>query len=62
VMLHSFFGLHPYVARSWLRMTPVEKDLYIFLMAEKERRCRREIRATDPWNPSYFRRDRSSGE
>lgn len=48
-MLDSFFGVHPYVIRSglWGKMRPGEKDLYIFLMEQSERRCTREIAATD---------------
>jgi len=49
VMIESFFGLHPHVIRSglWAKMKPGEKDLYVFLMAESERRCTREITTTD---------------
>ena len=49
VMLDSFFGMHQYVVRSglWAKMKPGEKDLHIFLMAESERCCTREITATD---------------
>jgi hypothetical protein len=49
VMLDSFFGVHPYVIRSglWRTMKPGEKDLYVYLMQESERRCTREITATD---------------
>jgi hypothetical protein len=48
-MIDSFFGLHPFLVRSglWAKMKPGEKDLYVFLMAESERRCTREIAATD---------------
>jgi hypothetical protein len=50
VMLDSFFGLHPHVVRSglWAKMKPGEKDLYVCLMAESERRRTRLIKATDP--------------
>ena len=48
-MLDSFFGLHPHVVRSgvWAKMKPGEKDLYVYLMEESERRRTRLIRATD---------------
>jgi hypothetical protein len=48
-MIDSFFGIHPYVVRSgrWAKMKPGEKDLYLYLMEESERRCTREIEATD---------------
>lgn len=48
-MIDSFFGVHPYLLRSgiWRRMKPGEKDLYLYLMEESERRCTREIMATD---------------
>jgi hypothetical protein len=48
-MIDSFFGVHPFVLRSglWLKMRPGEKDLYVYLMEESERRCTREIVATD---------------
>ena len=48
-MLDSFFGMHPYVLRSglWRKMKPGEKDLYVYLLEESERRCTREIGATD---------------
>ena len=49
VMIDSFFGVHPYLLRSglWRDMKPGEKDLYLYLMEESERRCTREITATD---------------
>ena len=49
VMIDSFFGVHPYLLRSgiWRTMKPGEKDLYLYLMEESERRCTREITATD---------------
>src|SRR5438874_12161293 len=49
VMLDSFFRVHPHLVRSglWAKMKPGQKDLYIFLMAESERCCTREITATD---------------
>ena len=49
VMLDSFFGVHPCLVRSgqWAKMKPGEKDLYLFLMEESERRCTRELTATD---------------
>jgi hypothetical protein len=49
VMIDSFFGVHPYLLRSgiWRKMKPGEKDLYLYLMEESERRCTREITATD---------------
>ena len=48
-MIDSFFGVHPYVLRSgqWGKMKPGEKDLYLYLLEESERRCTREIAATD---------------
>jgi hypothetical protein len=41
--------VHPYLLRSglWRDMKPGEKDLYLYLMEESERRCTREITATD---------------
>jgi hypothetical protein len=49
VMIDSFFGVHPCLVRSgtWRKMKPGEKDLYLYLMEESERRCTREITATD---------------
>jgi hypothetical protein len=49
VMIDSFFGVHPHLLRSglWRKMKPGEKDLYLYLMEESERRCTREITATD---------------
>lgn len=49
VMLDSFFGLHPHVVRAglWAKMKPGEKDLYVYLMEESERRRTRLIIATD---------------
>jgi len=49
VMLDSFFGVHPWLLRygRWAKMKPGEKDLYLFLMEESERRCTRELTATD---------------
>lgn len=49
VMLDSFFGVHPWLLRNgrWAKMKPGEKDLYLFLMEESERRCTRELTATD---------------
>jgi hypothetical protein len=48
-MLDKFFGVHPHVTRSglWAKMKPGEKDLYIYLMAESERCCTREMKRTD---------------
>jgi hypothetical protein len=48
-MIDSFFGVHPCLVRSgiWRKMKPGEKDLYLYLMEESERRCTREITATD---------------
>jgi hypothetical protein len=49
VMIDSFFGIHPSVLRGglWRRMKPGEKDLYVYLMEESERRQTRELTATD---------------
>lgn len=49
VMLDSFFGLHTHVVRSglWAKMKPGEKDLYVYLMEQSERRLTRLIKATD---------------
>jgi hypothetical protein len=49
VMIDSFFGVHPCLVRSgqWAKMKPGEKDLYLFLMEESERRCTRDLTATD---------------
>jgi hypothetical protein len=49
VMIDSFFGVHPHLLRSglWTKMKPGEKNLYLFLMEESERRCTRELTATD---------------
>lgn len=49
VMIDKFFGVHPYVTRSglWAKMKPGAKDLYIYLMAESERNCTREMKRTD---------------
>src|SRR5689334_13146391 len=48
-MIDSFFGIHPHVLRSgmWQEMKPGEKDLYVYLMKESERRCTREMTVTD---------------
>ncbi len=48
-MLDRFFGVHPEVVRSglWAKMKPGEKDLLIYLMAESERCCTRELNRTD---------------
>ncbi len=49
VMIDSFFGVHPFVVRSgvWGQMKPGEKDLYIYLLEESERRCTRKLVVTD---------------
>ena len=49
LMIDRFFGVHPDVVRSgtWGRMKPGEKDLYIFLMEDSERRCTRRLVVTD---------------
>lgn len=49
VMIDSFFGVHPCLVRSgmWRKMKPGEKDLCVYLMEQSERRCTREIAATD---------------
>lgn len=49
VMIDRFFGVHPEVVRSgvWASMKPGEQNLYIYLMAESERRCTRELETTD---------------
>jgi hypothetical protein len=49
VMIDKFFGVHPQVVRSgsWASMKPGEQNLYIYLMAESERRCTRELETTD---------------
>jgi hypothetical protein len=49
VMIESFFGIHPFVVRSgqWKEMRPGEKDLYVYLMEQSERRCTRQLRVRD---------------
>jgi hypothetical protein len=49
VMLDKFFGVHPHVIRSglWSRLKPGEINLYIYLMAESERCCTRQMRRRD---------------
>lgn len=49
VMFDRFFGLPQQVLRSglWKVMRPGEKDLYVFLMAESERCCSRQLGCTD---------------
>jgi hypothetical protein len=49
VMIDRFFGLSQQVVKSglWERMLPGEKDLYIYLMLESERRCTRQLRCSD---------------
>ena len=49
VMIESFFGVHPYLFRSglWRKLKPGERDLYLCLMEESERRCTRELTTTD---------------
>jgi len=48
-MIESFFGIHPFVVRSgqWKEMRPGEKDLYVYLMEQSERRCTRQLRVRD---------------
>jgi|GEM_PF-6232113 len=48
-MIEKFFGVHPHVTRTglWAKMKPGEKDLYIYLMAESERCCTREMKRAD---------------
>ncbi|MGH9523019.1 MAG: hypothetical protein ACRD3E_10855 [Terriglobales bacterium] len=49
VMLDKFFGVHPEIIRSgvWKNLKPGAKDLFIYLMAESERCCTRELRRSD---------------
>jgi hypothetical protein len=48
-MIDSFFGVHPCLLRSglWRQLRPGERDLYLCLMEESERRCTRELTTTD---------------
>lgn len=48
-MIDSFFGIHPFVVRSglWAKLKPGEVNLYVYLLAESERRCTRQLTVTD---------------